>query len=128
MPDFKYKGKVYYNPVQLVMEQIGGTWKAPILWSLKDNIMRYGELRKDIPHISDKMLTTQLRQLEEDGYVERKVYPVVLPKAEYSLTKNGEEILKLINIIENYGLKMIQDNDVTKNINSKTRLKKDIKK
>ena len=84
MPDFKYKGKVYYNLVQLVMEQIGGTWKAPILWSLKDNIMRYGELRKDIPHISDKMLTTQLRQLEEDGYVERKVYHVVPPKTEYS--------------------------------------------
>jgi DNA-binding HxlR family transcriptional regulator len=61
--------------------------------------------------------------VEEDGYVERKVYPVVPPKTEYSLTKNGEEILKLINIIKNYGLKMIQDNDVTKNIYSKTRLK-----
>jgi DNA-binding HxlR family transcriptional regulator len=48
---------------------------------------------------------------------------VVPPKTEYSLTKNGEEILKLINIIKNYGLKMIQDNDVTKNIYSKTRLK-----
>jgi DNA-binding HxlR family transcriptional regulator len=123
MPDFKYKGKVFFNPVQLVMEQICGTWKTPILWSLKDNIMRYGELCKDILHISDNMLTTQLRQVEEDGYVERKVYPVVPPKTEYSLTKNGEEILKLINIIKNYGLKMIQDNDVTKNIYSKTRLK-----
>ena len=47
MPDFTYNGKIYYNPVQLVMEQIGGTWKAPILWRLKDNTMRYGELRKD---------------------------------------------------------------------------------
>jgi DNA-binding HxlR family transcriptional regulator len=123
MPDFKYKGKVFFNPVQLVMEQICGTWKTPILWSLKDNIMRYGELCKDILNISDNMLATQLRQVEEDGYVERKVYPVVPPKTEYSLTKNGEEILKLINIIKNYGLKMIQDNDVTKNIYSKTRLK-----
>jgi len=123
MPDFKYKGKVFFNPVQLVMEQICGTWKTPILWSLKDNIMRYGELCKDILHISDNMLTTQLRQVEEVGYVKRKVYPVVPPKTEYSLTKNGEEILKLINIIKNYGLKMIQDNDVTKNIYSKTRLK-----
>ena len=58
MPDFIYKGKVYYNPVQLGMEQIGGIWKAPILWRLKNNTMRYGDLRKDIPHISDKLLTS----------------------------------------------------------------------
>lgn len=108
MPDFIFKGKVYYNPVQLVMEQIGGTWKAPILWRLKDQVMRYGELRKDIPHISDKMLTTQLRELEEDGYVERKVYAVVPPKTEYSLTKQGQEIIELITTIRNYGLKMIE--------------------
>jgi DNA-binding HxlR family transcriptional regulator len=109
MPDFKYNGKIYYNPVHLVMGQIGGTWKAPILWRLKDQIMRYGELRKDIPHISDKMLTTQLRELEEDGYIERKVYAVVPPKTEYSLTEKGKDILQLITKIRNYGLKMIKE-------------------
>jgi DNA-binding HxlR family transcriptional regulator len=108
MPDFNYKGKIYYNPVQLVMEQIGGTWKAPILWRLKNNVMRYGELRKDIPHISDKMLTTQLRQLESDGYISRKVYAVVPPKTEYTLTKKGKDILKLITTIRKYGLKMME--------------------
>lgn len=107
MPDFKYNGKIYYNPVQLVMEQIGGTYKAPILWRLKDQIMRYGELRKDIPHISDKMLTTQLRELENDGYINRKVYAVVPPKTEYSLTEQGNEIIELIKTIRNYGLKMM---------------------
>jgi DNA-binding HxlR family transcriptional regulator len=109
MPDFTYHGKIYYNPVQLVMEQIGGTWKAPILWRLKDHIMRYGELRKDIPHISDKMLTTQLRELENNGYISRKVYAVVPPKTEYSLTKKGKDVLKLITTIRNYGLKMIEE-------------------
>lgn len=109
MPDFTFNGKVYYNPVQLVMEQIGGTWKAPILWRLKDQIMRYGELRKDIPHISDKMLTTQLRELEEDGYVFRKVYAVVPPKTEYSLTEKGKDILKLIMVIRDYGLKLMEE-------------------
>lgn len=108
MPDFIYKGKVYYNPVQLVMEQIGGTWKAPILWRLRDQVMRYGELRKDIPHISDKMLTTQLRELEADGYITRKVYAVVPPKTEYSLTKQGKEMIALITTIREYGLKMIE--------------------
>ncbi len=112
MPDFIYKGKIYYNPVQLIMEQIGGTWKAPILWRLKGNVMRYGELRKDIPHISDKMLTTQLRELEQDGYIDRKVYAVVPPKTEYSLTKKGNEIIELINIIRNYGLKMIKEENI----------------
>lgn len=112
MPDFQYKGKIYYNPVQLVMEQIGGTWKAPILWRLKSGTMRYGALRKDIPHISDKMLTTQLRELEEDGYVHRKVYAVVPPKTEYSLTDQGRDVLKLITTIRNYGLKMMERQDL----------------
>jgi DNA-binding HxlR family transcriptional regulator len=108
MPDFIYHGKIYYNPVQLVMEQIGGTWKAPILWRLRNQKMRYGELKKDIPHISDKMLTTQLRELEADGYIHREVFAVIPPKTEYSLTAKGEEIIELITIIRNYGLKMME--------------------
>ena len=109
MPDMIYDGKVYYNPVQLVMEKIGGTWKAPILWRLKSQVMRYGELRKDIPHISDKMLTSQLRELEADGFISRVVYPVVPPKTEYSLTEKGQDIIKLISVIRDYGLKMIEE-------------------
>lgn len=111
MPDFIFKGKVYYNPVQLVMEQIGGVWKMPILWRLKDQTMRYGELRKDIPHISDKMLTTQLRELEEYGYVHRQVYAVVPPKTEYSLTERGREVIPLITQIREYGQHLIEDED-----------------
>jgi DNA-binding HxlR family transcriptional regulator len=106
MPDFIHNGKVYYNPVQLVMEQIGGAWKMPILWRLRERTMRYSELRK-IPHISDKMLTTQLRELEQDGYVHREVFPVVPPRTEYSLTEQGREIIPLIEQIRNYGLKLM---------------------
>ena len=117
MPDFKYNGKVYYNPVQLVMEQIGGTWKAPILWRLKDCTLRYSELRKDIPHISDKMLTTQLRELQADGYIHREVYPVVPPKTEYSLTARGKDMLELIITMRNYGLKiMAEDSNQSESI------------
>lgn len=107
MPDFIYKGKVYYNPVQLVMEQIGGIWKMPILWRLKDQTMRYSELRR-IPHISDKMLTAQLRELEADGYIHREVYPVVPPKTEYSLTEKGREVIPLISRIRDYGNQLIE--------------------
>jgi DNA-binding HxlR family transcriptional regulator len=112
MPDFIYRGKVYYNPVQLVMEQIGGIWKMPILWRLKDKTMRYSELRK-IPHISDKMLTTQLRELEADGYIHREVYPVVPPKTEYSLTEKGREVIPLISQIRDYGNLLIEREDKT---------------
>lgn len=108
MPDFIYQGRAYYNPVQLVMEQIGGVWKMPILWRLKDKTMRYGELRNDIPHISDKMLTTQLRELEADGYVHREVYAVVPPKTEYSLTEKGHEVIPLIVQIRDYGNRLIE--------------------
>lgn len=108
MPDFIYKGKVYYNPVQLVMEQIGGVWKMPILWRLQEKTMRYSELRK-IPHISDKMLTTQLRELEADGYVHREVYAVVPPKTEYSLTKKGLEVIPLIQLIRAYGCRLMEE-------------------
>jgi DNA-binding HxlR family transcriptional regulator len=109
MPDVVYRGRVYYNPVQLVLDQIGGAWKAPILWRLQSRVMRYSELRNDIPHISDKMLTSQLRELEADGYVERKVYPVVPSKTEYSLTDKGRDIMGLITSIREYGIRMIEE-------------------
>jgi DNA-binding HxlR family transcriptional regulator len=90
------------------MEQIGGVWKMPILWRLKDQTMRYSELRR-IPHISDKMLTTQLRELEADGYVRREVFAVVPPRTEYSLTEKGREVIPLIELIRNYGLRLLDE-------------------
>jgi DNA-binding HxlR family transcriptional regulator len=109
MPEFLYKNKLYYNPVEFAMDRIGGTWKMPILWRLKDRVMRYGELKKDIPHITHKMLTSQLRELEDEGFITRKVYPVVPPKVEYTITKRGEHAIKVIDVIRNYGLDLIKE-------------------
>ena len=109
MPEFRYNNKLYYNPVEFAMDRIGGTWKMPILWRLKDRIMRYSELKKDIPHITDKMLTTQLRELEKEGFIHRKVYPVVPPKVEYSMTEKGHTCVPIIETIRNYGVFLIQD-------------------
>jgi len=109
MPDFIYKNKVYYNPVEFAMDRIGGTWKMPILWRLKDKTMRFSELKRSIPHITDKMLTTQLRQLEEEGFVHREVYPVVPPKVEYSMTERGKTCVPIIDAIRNYGLYLIDE-------------------
>lgn len=109
MPEFLYNKKLYYNPVEFAMDRIGGTWKMPILWRLKDKIMRYGELKKDIPHITHKMLTTQLRELEEEGFISRKVYAVVPPKVEYSITKRGKRAIIMIDEIRKYGLELMKE-------------------
>ena len=107
MPDFIYKGKVYYNPVEFAMDRLGGTWKMPILWRLKDKLYRFGELKRSIPHISDKMLTTQLRELESDGFVHREVYPVVPPKVEYSITEKGRTAIPIVDTIRNFGIQLM---------------------
>lgn len=109
MPEFLYKNKLYYNPVEFAMDRIGGTWKMPILWRLKDNVMRFSELKKDIAHISDKMLTTQLRELESEGFINRKVYAEVPPKVEYSITEKGKTCIPIIETIRNYGIYLIKD-------------------
>ncbi len=109
MPEFLFKSKLYYNPVEFAMDRIGGTWKMPILWRLKDKVMRYGELKKDIPHITHKMLTSQLRELEEEGFIRREVFPVVPPKVEYSITKRGQKAIVVVEVIRNYGLELMDE-------------------
>lgn len=109
MPDFIFDKKLYYNPVEFAMDRIGGTWKMPVLWRLKEKTMRYGELKKDIPHITHKMLTSQLRELEEEGFILRKVYAVVPPKVEYSITERGMRAIPVIEVIRNYGLELMEE-------------------
>lgn len=108
MPDFIYNNKVYYNPVEFAMDRLGGTWKMPILWRLKDRVYRYGELKKAIPHISDKMLTTQLRELEADGFILRKVYAVVPPMTEYAITEKGQSAVPIVEAIRNFGIELMR--------------------
>ena len=107
MPDFLYDGKVYYNPVEFTMAMLGGTWKMPILWRLKDKVYRYSELKRAIPHISDKMLTSQLRDLEKDGFLNRKVYAVVPPKTEYSITEKGMLTVPIIATLRDFGIELM---------------------
>lgn len=109
MPEFLYQNKLYYNPVEFAMDRLGGTWKMPILWRLQDRVMRYSELRRDIPRITDKMLTTQLRQLEAEGFVERTVYPVVPPRVEYAITDRGRRAMPLVRAIREYGLALMEE-------------------
>jgi DNA-binding HxlR family transcriptional regulator len=104
MPDFEYKGQTLYNPVEYTLKKIGGRWKMPILWRLNKKVYRTGELKRSIKGITQKMLTQQLRELEKDGYVHRKVYAQVPPKVEYSLTEAGKTIIPIIETLRNWGL------------------------
>ena len=76
----------YNCPVEATIQLIGGKYKAVILWHLMGKTLRYSELHKRMPKATDKMLAQQLRELEKDGLINRKVYPVIPPKTEYSLT------------------------------------------
>jgi len=103
MPEVKFKGKNFNTLVELSLEIVGGKWKMPIIWRLKDNPMRYGELKRSLNKITHKMLTQQLRELEQDEILARKVYTEVPPKVEYSLTLLGESVIPVIDLLREWG-------------------------
>lgn len=109
MPDFLYDNKIFYNPVEFALHFIGGTYKMPILWRLNQKTMRYGELKKTLPHISHKTLSVQLKELEAHGFINRKVFAVVPPKVEYSITKKGMKSIPVIETIRIYGKSIMDD-------------------
>lgn len=89
---------------ELTLAVIGGKWKLIILWHLGlEGTKRFGELKKLIPAITQKMLTNQLRELEEDQLIHRKVYPEVPPKVEYSLTEYGESLIPVLRMMYDWG-------------------------
>jgi DNA-binding HxlR family transcriptional regulator len=97
------RAKTYNCPVEAAVDVFGGKWKALILWWLQDRTWRFAELRRQIPGITEKMLTQQLRELEADGVVARRVYPTVPPKVEYSLTEYGWSLKRALRAICDWG-------------------------
>ncbi|TDC86030.1 helix-turn-helix domain-containing protein [Actinomadura sp. 7K507] len=82
----------YVCGIDSAMDVVGGKWKGLILWALHQRPHRFGELRRELPGVSEKVLTDQLRELESDGIVARKAYDEVPPRVEYSLTPLGESL------------------------------------
>ena len=109
MPTFEHDGKTYNNPVQLALDLIGGKWKMPILWRLRDKTLRYSEIRRSLNEhlesgkVTDKMLASQLRELERHGLIEREVFPVVPPRVEYTITKRGLRSMQSIESLRKFG-------------------------
>ncbi|MGE3609491.1 MAG: winged helix-turn-helix transcriptional regulator [Bacteriovoracaceae bacterium] len=93
-------------PIMSAVGVIGGKWKIPIVYNLRSQTLRFGELRKKLPEITQKMLTQQLRELEADGLVERIVYAEVPPKVEYRLTKLARELSSVFLELQNWGKKL----------------------
>ena len=90
-------------PVAVTLELVGGKYKALILWHLSEGTLRYSELQKRIPGATPKMLTQQLREMESQALLERKVYPVVPPKVEYSLTELGKSLMPVLISMRDWG-------------------------
>ena len=102
--------KDYNSTFEITIDLIGGKWKPLILWHLSQKgTLRFNELRRLIPHITQKMLTQQLRELEVDQLVERKVYPQVPPKVEYSLTVFGKSLLPVLCTLCEWGEKYYKE-------------------
>ena len=97
-------GKSYFCSVELALQVIGGKWKPIILWHLRDvERLRFGELRRQMPNVTQKMLTQQLRELESDGLLLRTVYPQVPPRVEYRLTELGRSVLPILAQLSSWG-------------------------
>lgn len=96
-------------PMAACMAIIGGAWTPSLIWKLSGDPRRFGELMRDIPGISPKMLTTRLRDLEEKGVVVRTVGPTSPPSVEYSLSELGRELVPVINTIVTVGTKLIEN-------------------
>jgi DNA-binding HxlR family transcriptional regulator len=96
-------GKTYHCPVEAALDVIGGKWKPLILWALGDNVLRFNELQKGLPGVNTKMLTKQLRELEQDGVITRTVYPEVPPRVEYAITDFGRTLIPILQALCTWG-------------------------
>jgi len=94
---------LYGCPIEAAIDVIGGKWKAPILYHLQGEIKRFNELSRLLPGITQRMLTRQLRELESDQIVHRKVFAEVPPKVEYSMTEFGLTLVPVLKEIQVWG-------------------------
>ncbi|WP_084143359.1 winged helix-turn-helix transcriptional regulator [Methylocapsa acidiphila] len=99
--------------VEATLEVIGGKWKGVLLYHLLNGTLRFGELRRLVPDVTQRMLTQQLRELERDGVIERKVYAQVPPRVDYSLTKFGRTLEPIVLMMRDWGKTYLNDHAPT---------------
>jgi DNA-binding HxlR family transcriptional regulator len=107
---YKFKGKEYPCCASLTMGLIGGKWKTVILFHLRNEPMRYNELRKEMPTVTERTLSLQLKTLEDDGIIKRKVYTSKPPlKVVYSLTDFGKTLIPVVQSIADWGHNVVHN-------------------
>jgi DNA-binding HxlR family transcriptional regulator len=84
-------------PIQAAFTILGRRWSMLVLWYLRNSTLRFGEIRRNVPEISDRMLSRTLQELESGGFVARRAFAEVPPRVEYSLTTRGEEVAAIAN-------------------------------
>ena len=97
------------RPFQKVLTRLSNKWNVLVIRRLAKKTMRHSQLKRDIGNISQKMLTQTLRELERSGLIERKVYPVIPPKVEYSLTELGETLVEPLNVLCGWAIEHIDE-------------------
>ena len=100
---YDINGDKFHCAMDITMKYIGGKWKTVVLWYLKNKTYRFGELKKQIPDITEKMLSIQLKSLENDGLVKRENFNEVPLRVEYSLTVFGKSLIPVLNAIAKWG-------------------------
>ena len=98
------KVKGYHCPVEAAMDVIGGKYKALIVYELMSGTKRYHEIARAVSQATPRMLSKQLKELEEDGVINRVMYPVVPPKTEYSLTETGQTLVPIVDALCRWGI------------------------
>jgi DNA-binding HxlR family transcriptional regulator len=109
MEKYSLHGREFVCPLQLALHAMVGKWKGLIIWVLlyQSSVIRYGELKRAVnavERVTDRMLIQSLKELEDDGLIERKAYPVVPPKVEYTLTQAGLRLKPVIDALETFGM------------------------
>ena len=103
IPKGKYARTGYVSPIDAALEIIGGKYKVAILYYIRESVLRFGELHRLMPLATKRMLTKQLRELERDGMIDRKVFRQVPPRVDYSLTKEGKSIVPILEDLCEWG-------------------------
>lgn len=94
--------------MEVTLKRLGGRWKVLILRELFTGVKRFGQLQRALTGITQKVLTQQLRELEDDGLIQRRIYPEIPPKVEYSLTPHGQTLWPVLEAMHHWGLRHLE--------------------
>jgi DNA-binding HxlR family transcriptional regulator len=108
MSDFLVNNYLYHNPVEFALSKIGGSYKMPILWRLKNKNWRFSELKKELPHISDRMLSKALKELEIDELISKEIFAEVPVRTVYAITEKGKECIPVIISLRELGNSLLK--------------------